>query len=188
MDLSLFKSGFDAAILREASARDLEEVLAALVRAPSLGNAQPWRVRTWRSELELSLNLEATGIQLDPGDRASLLALGDAAENAVLAAHARGYRVHLELRAQPPLALRLRLGAPSARSGLGAQAPVRDGDPHAPRGGRNSAAATRSLAGRTQKNPHRLMADAGSTNGAWVQSSTSRRNQTSQNSRPNTAA
>jgi molybdopterin/thiamine biosynthesis adenylyltransferase len=66
-------------------------VAAAAVRAPSGGNAQPWRVETEEDSVTVALAPEYTST-MDVGFRASAVAVGAAIFNARVAAAAHGYR------------------------------------------------------------------------------------------------
>lgn len=77
----------------------VRDIVASAISAPSGGNAQPWRF-TWNGRrLRVHLDPTRSTSLLDHGRRASLLAIGAAAENALLTAGALG--VSLELDAFP---------------------------------------------------------------------------------------
>jgi molybdopterin/thiamine biosynthesis adenylyltransferase/nitroreductase len=76
--------------------------------APSGGNAQPWRWLWQERALHLWLDTRHSRALLDFQSLASVAALGAAAENLVLAAHADGLGVHV---ASFPVAAQLRLVA-----------------------------------------------------------------------------
>ncbi len=67
----------------------IERVVAAAVRAPSGGNAQPWRISTRDGVITIALAPEHTST-MDVGFRASAVAVGAAAFNARVAAAADG--------------------------------------------------------------------------------------------------
>ena len=67
----------------------VERVVAAAIRAPSGGNAQPWRVSTRDRSVTIALAPEYTST-MDVGYRASAVAVGAAAFNARVAAAAGG--------------------------------------------------------------------------------------------------
>ena len=70
-------------------ADDVERVVAAAVRAPSGGNAQPWHVSTQDGAITIALAPEYTST-MDVGYRASAVAVGAATFNARVAAAAGG--------------------------------------------------------------------------------------------------
>lgn len=74
----------------------VRELVAHAVRAPSGGNAQPWRFFWNGRRLRLCIDPVRAGSLLDHGLRATCLALGAATENLVLAAQARGLRIEVE--------------------------------------------------------------------------------------------
>jgi hypothetical protein len=67
----------------------VERVVAAALRAPSGGNAQPWHISTRDREITIALAPEYTST-MDVGFRASAVAIGAAAYNARVAAAADG--------------------------------------------------------------------------------------------------
>lgn len=67
----------------------IERVVAAAVRAPSGGNAQPWRISTRDNAVTIALAPENTST-MDVGYRASAVAVGAAVFNARVAAAAEG--------------------------------------------------------------------------------------------------
>src|SRR5262249_6896495 len=67
----------------------VERVVAAAVRAPSGGNAQPWHVSAQDDSVTISLAPEHTST-MDVGYRASAVAVGAAASSARVAAAAAG--------------------------------------------------------------------------------------------------
>jgi molybdopterin/thiamine biosynthesis adenylyltransferase len=67
----------------------VERVVAAAVRAPSGGNAQPWQISTQNASVTIALAPEFTST-MDVGYRASAVAVGAAAFNARVAAAAGG--------------------------------------------------------------------------------------------------
>lgn len=82
----------DAAVPTEATGEAgqvVARVAAAVRRAPSAGNAQPWRIATGPDSITLELDRERTSI-LDLEFRASTVAIGAAAFNARVAAAASG--------------------------------------------------------------------------------------------------
>jgi len=90
----------------------LEAIAAAAIRAPSGGNAQPWRVDVARDNVTIRLAPEYTST-IDVGLRASAVAVGAAAFNARVAAAAHGVlgTVHFdEHDNDSPLCAVLRLG------------------------------------------------------------------------------
>ncbi len=70
-------------------ADDVERVVAAAVRAPSGGNAQPWHVSTQDGAITIALAPDYTST-MDVGCRASAVAVGAATFNARVAAAAGG--------------------------------------------------------------------------------------------------
>ncbi|MGV0837253.1 Rv1355c family protein [Mycolicibacterium thermoresistibile] len=80
-------------------------VAAAVLRAPSAGNAQPWDIETGPDSITLRLDRERTSL-LDLAFRASTVALGAAVYNARVAAAAAGASVSTEFVADPTAPLR----------------------------------------------------------------------------------
>ncbi len=74
---------------------DLHPLLEAAVTAPSGGNMQPWLWLYHQPLLLLTLDRRRAGGTLDFESRGSLVALGAATENVVLAAHHQGFEVRL---------------------------------------------------------------------------------------------
>lgn len=79
-----------------ATSEDLCFILEVASRAPSHHNLQPWRARCTSSTLELSIDPARVRHALG-GEGAALLALGGFAENAMVAARARGFDATLTL-------------------------------------------------------------------------------------------
>jgi molybdopterin/thiamine biosynthesis adenylyltransferase len=104
----------------QLSDASLDALLAAAALAPSGGNEQPWHWQRAGAEL-LLLPLRRFGDSLlNHADNASFLALGAAAENLVLRAHALGVHVQLEPPRddqQQPLC-RFRFFSSAAQAGL----------------------------------------------------------------------
>lgn len=73
----------------------MARMAAAVVRAPSAGNAQPWTVQTGPDSITLRLDRDRSSL-LDLGFRASTVALGAAVFNARVAAAAAGRSVAVE--------------------------------------------------------------------------------------------
>ena len=95
----------------------LDALLAAAVRAPSGGNEQPWRWAKVGAELWLLPTRPFGDSLLNYRDNATFIALGAAAENVVLRAHALGLGVTVEApsREQAQPACRFRFFAGDAR-------------------------------------------------------------------------
>lgn len=109
-------------------------IVAAACTAPSGGNMQPWRWVYEDDALRLFLDRSRAVSLLDFQRTAGIMALGAAAETAVLAAHRAGLEVALSLVLEPvdgpsgasgpdPEIARLRLGVPA-----GAEAEPHDND------------------------------------------------------------
>jgi molybdopterin/thiamine biosynthesis adenylyltransferase/nitroreductase len=80
---------------RDLSVGQIRGLVEAGSRAPSGGNSQPWRWRWQGRRLFLFLDASRSRSLLDFRSLASVAALGAAAENLVLAAHAEGLGVRL---------------------------------------------------------------------------------------------
>ncbi len=76
--------------------QSVRDIVASAISAPSGGNAQPWRF-TWNGRrLRVHLDPARSTSLLDHGRRASLLAIGAAAENALLTAGALGVSLDMD--------------------------------------------------------------------------------------------
>lgn len=79
----------------------VRQIVAAAAAAPSGGNAQPWRFEWDIDRLRCHVDEQRAGKLLDFEWRATWLAIGAAAENAVMAAASLGYRAALSVFPDP---------------------------------------------------------------------------------------
>jgi molybdopterin/thiamine biosynthesis adenylyltransferase len=108
-------------------AETLSDLLSAAAQAPSGGNEQPWRWVVTGPSLLLRLDRPFGDVLLSFGELPRRLALGAAAENVVLRAHARGLRVRLEPGDGAPTFARFRFFAGATTAGdLEPRSPNRD--------------------------------------------------------------